>query len=210
MIDVENVTGGSGDDTITGSAEANVLNGGAGKDTLSGGLGNDTLIGGDGDDLLKGEAGDDTFDEGAASNGADTMIGGAGVDTVNYSARNAILIINMDATAIASPPAGGPFATVGAAASGDGAEGDLIVTDVENCIGGLKGDTINGNASDNQLEGGGVVGTPDTIVDTINGLGGDDTIDGGGGADIIDCGDGEDLLLDLSFSSTSLPISCEL
>lgn len=45
---VENVIGGSANDTITGNSSANVLQGGAGDDRLTGGAGNDTLIGGSG------------------------------------------------------------------------------------------------------------------------------------------------------------------
>ena len=50
--DVENVTGGSGNDTLTGNDTANHLDGGAG---------NDTIVGGGGADDLKGEAGSDTL-----------------------------------------------------------------------------------------------------------------------------------------------------
>src|SRR5213075_615176 len=46
--DVENVIGGSGDDTLIGSADANVLSGGFGDDTLDGGAGADVLNGGPG------------------------------------------------------------------------------------------------------------------------------------------------------------------
>ncbi|QYK42909.1 MAG: hypothetical protein KF887_07375 [Paracoccaceae bacterium] len=59
MVDIENVTGGTGNDTLGGSAA------------------NNRLIGGAGDDLLSGEAGNDTLDGGA---GFDTMLGGAGND----------------------------------------------------------------------------------------------------------------------------------
>ena len=68
---VENVIGGSGNDSITGTAQANaltggfgndVLNGGGGSDTLDGGEGNDTLVGGQGNDILTGGAGADVFD----------------------------------------------------------------------------------------------------------------------------------------------------
>ena len=45
LISVENVVGGSGDDTIIGNGGANVLSGGGGDDTLTGGGGADTLIG---------------------------------------------------------------------------------------------------------------------------------------------------------------------
>jgi Ca2+-binding RTX toxin-like protein len=48
ITNVENVVGGSGNDTITGSTVANILNGGAGDDRLTGGAGDDTIIGGTG------------------------------------------------------------------------------------------------------------------------------------------------------------------
>ena len=187
MLDVENVTGGAGDDTITGSALDNVLDGGAGIDTISGGLGNDTIRGGAGNDILHGDAGDDVFDEGAAANGNDNIVGGAGIDRVDYSGRMADLVVVMDGTT----------------ASGDTANGeaDVIATDVENLIGGAGDDSLTGNALDNQIEGG-------AGVDTIFGLAGDDLIDGGAGADIIDCGTGDaDILLD---STAPTPVSCEL
>lgn len=41
ISNVENVTGGAGDDTLTGTSSTNVLTGGAGDDTLSGGAGDD-------------------------------------------------------------------------------------------------------------------------------------------------------------------------
>lgn len=44
--DVENLTGGAGDDTLTGNGSANELVGGAGNDTLNGGAGDDILEGG--------------------------------------------------------------------------------------------------------------------------------------------------------------------
>jgi len=61
LATIENVTGGSGSDTITGSAAANVLTGGAGNDTISGGAGADTLNGGLGNDIMNGGAGVDSF-----------------------------------------------------------------------------------------------------------------------------------------------------
>jgi len=67
--DIENIIGGSGNDTITG---------GSGANTIAGGLGNDTIDGGAGADTIKGEAGDDTIDGGA---GVDVSIGGAGQNT---------------------------------------------------------------------------------------------------------------------------------
>ena len=40
---IENITTGSGDDTLVGDANANVLTGGAGDDTLTGGAGDDVF-----------------------------------------------------------------------------------------------------------------------------------------------------------------------
>ncbi len=44
---IENLTSGSGDDTLTGDGNANVLTGGNGKNTISGGGGNDTIVDGE-------------------------------------------------------------------------------------------------------------------------------------------------------------------
>ena len=185
MADVENITGGAGDDTLTGSTADNVLDGGAGNDTLNGLAGNDTLRGGAGNDIMNGSDGDDTFDEGTASSGNDTFHGGPGVDTVDYSGRTNDLTVVMD----------------GVTTGGESGEADVVATDVENLKGGAGDDTITGNAADNQLEGG-------AGVDTIAGLGGDDVIDGGAGADVINCGVGEgDVLLDTTVASA---VGCEL
>ena len=50
--DVENVLGGSGDDTLLGNADFNSLNGGPGNDHLQGREGMDLLVGGPGRDVL--------------------------------------------------------------------------------------------------------------------------------------------------------------
>jgi serralysin len=44
VINLENATGGSGNDTIAGNTLANIIAGGAGNDTLSGGTGNDAFV----------------------------------------------------------------------------------------------------------------------------------------------------------------------
>lgn len=68
--DVEQLTGGAGDDTLTGSA---------GPDSLNGGLGNDTINGLGGDDTLEGLGGRDVIDGGA---GRDSFSGSAEADTI--------------------------------------------------------------------------------------------------------------------------------
>ncbi len=86
---VENVTGGSGDDTLTGNGADNVLTGGAGNDVLIGGAGNDTLAGNGGDDVLVGNDGDDTLTGGG---GRDVLIGGFGTDTLSGDGGEDILV----------------------------------------------------------------------------------------------------------------------
>ena len=73
--DIENIIGGSGNDTITG---------GSGANTIAGGLGNDTIDGGAGADTIEGEAGDDTLNGGT---GVDVSIGGAGQNTCAVEAN---------------------------------------------------------------------------------------------------------------------------
>ena len=174
QVTVENVIGGTVDDSLTGSDEANVLTGGAGADTLSGGDGADTLNGGLGNDI---------FDCGTSTDGADVMVGGAGTDTVDYSARTGTLTISLN----------------GQADDGEEDELDNVRADVENVYGGDGGDTIVGSASANILEGG---AGDDTVSggggnDTMRGDAGDDTLNGDAGDDIFDCGtstDGADVL----------------
>ncbi len=62
--DLEDITGGSGDDNITGNDLENKLDGMAGDDTLNGLGGNDELSGGPGYDMLYGGDGDDILDQG--------------------------------------------------------------------------------------------------------------------------------------------------
>ena len=62
LVNIENLTGSSLNDTLTGGAGQNTLDGGLGNDSLSGGDGNDTLIGGAGKDTLVGGKGNDVFD----------------------------------------------------------------------------------------------------------------------------------------------------
>ncbi len=50
LINIENVLGGSGNDTLTGNGGDNRLEGGSGDDTITGGGGNDTIVAGSGTD----------------------------------------------------------------------------------------------------------------------------------------------------------------
>ncbi len=91
---IENVTGGNGNDRLTGDGLANVLTGNYGNDTLLGGGGDDRLTGGPGQDTLDGGEGNDTADYSAKQewspivvtlNGAtdaSVTIGGVAEDTI--------------------------------------------------------------------------------------------------------------------------------
>ncbi|MEM9048698.1 MAG: M10 family metallopeptidase [Pseudomonadota bacterium] len=82
---IENVTGGSGDDTIVGNRGANTLEGGDGADVLSGKSWQDSLDGGASDDKLYGGGGDDVLIDGS---GADKMWGGGKNDRFEFVRDN--------------------------------------------------------------------------------------------------------------------------
>lgn len=97
--DIENVTGGNGNDTIDASASATEpksLFGGRGDDTITGGAKDDYLSGGNGSDTVSGGAGNDQFgneetvdpSQGAGDQaGNDTYNGGDGDDWFAASSR---------------------------------------------------------------------------------------------------------------------------
>ena len=101
ISNIENVTGGTGSDTLIGSDGDNTLNGGAGNgaDTLDGGAGVDTLLGGGGADTLIGGSGDDTMTGGA---GNDTFVfeAGFGADTITDFAQGPNPQDTLDITAL--------------------------------------------------------------------------------------------------------------
>lgn len=89
---IENIGGGSGNDTLSGNREDNILDGGKGDDQLDGGLGADTLIGGLGNDTFIGAAGSDTLEGGS---GADLFVfkAGDGADLIaDFSIEDGDLI----------------------------------------------------------------------------------------------------------------------
>ena len=124
IANIENVSGGDGNDTLTGSDGVNTLSGNDGNDTFNGGLGNDALNGEGGNDTLVGGAGGDFID------------GGDGTDTADYSASDAGVNINRQADTY----------------SGGHAQGDSLDS-IENVIGSDFADTLIGNDSANVLEG---------------------------------------------------------
>jgi Ca2+-binding RTX toxin-like protein len=169
--DVEDVTGGTGGDTIVGSGVANTLSGGPGNDDVAGGAGDDRLVAGQGDDTLRGEA---------AANGRDTLVGGLGRDLAAYGARARNLSLTLD----------------GQANDGESGERDNIGADIEDAAGGAGGDRIRGNPGANFLAGGSgsddLGGGPGN--DSLAGGDGNDDAAGGLGDDALDGGPGENYL----------------
>ena len=182
LIDIENVLGGAGDDTITGTAGDNLLSGGAGNDLLLGLAGEDVLLGGTGNDTHIGAEGNDVL---IASAGVNVFDGGAGDDAVIINSSTVQdLAFNIDLAA-GSDQYGNTYAGIenidgGAgddALSGDDGANVLLGRGGDDTLsGGLGGDVLNGGAGD----------------DVHNGGAGDDLFIAGAGNDTFNGGDGVD------------------
>jgi Ca2+-binding RTX toxin-like protein len=157
LSSIENIIGSNYADMLTGALAANNINGGAGVDTVSyaassaavnvnlalttaqsGGhaqgdvlTGIENLIGSKYNDTLTGNA------------TANNINGGAGVDTVSYAASSAAVNVNLALTTVQS---------------GGHAQGDVL-TGIENLIGSKYNDTLTGNATANNINGGAGVDT---------------------------------------------------
>ena len=112
--DVENLSGGQGNDALTGDANVN---------ELLGGPGNDTLDGADGNDVVTGDAGDDTL---IGGKGADRNVGGAGIDVASYAGSTEAKTIDLRVTG----------AKHGSDEDGPAGARDTINADVEGAAGG--------------------------------------------------------------------------
>ncbi|WEJ80124.1 calcium-binding protein (plasmid) [Paracoccus versutus] len=164
LIDIENVTSGSGNDTLFGNDGANNLSGAAGNDSLVGGAGNDTLNGGAGADMMTGGAGNDVFWIDSSDDRVIEVAGG-GTDQINAS-----IGIDLDRS-------GGIYANIENVA--------LQGTGNLNARGSAASNIMVGNAGNNILDG-------RDGDDSLKGGAGADTLDGGNGNDILDGGTGAD------------------
>ncbi|MDO9526852.1 MAG: hypothetical protein Q7J57_15160, partial [Gemmobacter sp.] len=133
--------GTDGPDVLTGNSSANLIEGYGGNDTLSGMDGDDIIDGGDGDDIIAGGA------------GADWMFGGNGIDTLDYSASDQGVLVNLE----------------NESASGGHADGDVFLG-IENLIGSAFDDILTGDAGNN-------VFTATAGSDLVYGGGGFDWVD---------------------------------
>jgi Ca2+-binding RTX toxin-like protein len=188
LRNIENIIGGSADDTLTGDSLNNSFQGGAGADTIDGGSGSDTadyrdksgpmttilnganasstvFVGGVAEDSIRNienilaGSGDDSLTGDALAN---TLDGGAGNDTVDYSGRTGSVLVTLNGGTDARVTIGGSL--------------EDTLRNVENIIGGSGSDTIIGDA----------------LVNVLTGGGGGDILKGGLGSDILDGGIGSD------------------
>jgi Ca2+-binding RTX toxin-like protein len=188
LIGIENLIGGSGNDTLLTAAGVNFASGGAGSDwiedivdgndVLNGGSGIDAVLGGVGDDILHGDAGDDGVIGGA---GNDTLYGDAGIDWIYGEAGDDLAYGGDDIDIIIG---------------GDGLDTLNGGNGNDALIGEAGADLLNGEAGDDWVEGG--LGNDllngSTGADTLIGQEGDDTVNGGAGNDGLSGGAGNDTL----------------
>ncbi|MGV6800951.1 MAG: calcium-binding protein [bacterium] len=142
------------------------ISGTAGNDGIGGGFGNDTLNGLAGNDRLSGHAGNDILNGGDDN---DRLFGGLGSDTLNGDA-------GID-TAVYAKATSGVVANLATGGSVGEAAGDTY-NSIENLFGSDFADILSG----------------DTLVNTINGLGGNDTLNGSNGNDLLIGSTGTDTL----------------
>jgi Ca2+-binding RTX toxin-like protein len=156
IINVENLRGSIGGDTLEGDQNRNLIEGLAANDVLHGREGDDELNGGDADDVLHGGTGNDV------------LRGGAGADTAAFDAAAARVTVNLSI-----------------AAAQETGEGLDTLDSIDNLRGSGFGDTLTGNAAANVLAGGGgddgLFGGDGN--DVLEGGAGADTLEGGAGAD---------------------------
>lgn len=214
IVAIENVTSGSGDDTITGDDHANVIAAGAGHDIVDAGDGDDTIVAtvDDGDDTYTGGDGIDTYDlsgtfadaivdllsgfAGSSETGMDALfgfenvIGSAGDDVIAGDDASNVIAGGMGADIV---DAGGGddtiVATVGddddAYAGGDGSDVyDLSGTFADAIVNLLSGTSESDETGSDTLSG----------FENVIGSAGDDTITGDDGANILVGGAGQDLI----------------
>jgi Ca2+-binding RTX toxin-like protein len=207
LATIENVTTGSGADTIVGSfANCEWMTPGAGADTVNGG----GAVGGDGFDWDVLDESDQTgpstmdisglgSDAGPAGNATATL--GTQIDTAThiegYSGTEEDDTLIWNGLALMVPAGGGALHgdfsfrgyggtdLVDASTATRGVTVDLgllrpgATDDLENAIGGSGGDTVIGNTLNNKLQG-------NDGADSVQGLGGNDRIEGGLGNDLLD------------------------
>ncbi|MDY6896647.1 MAG: hypothetical protein SWZ49_00995, partial [Cyanobacteriota bacterium] len=207
LYSIENLSGGSFDDTLIGDDNANTLEGLEGDDVLSGGGGDDTLDGGEGNNILDG--GDD-------------------YDTVDYSDTGSAITLTIDDETISVDDGNGRVDTLTNIEEiiFAGSDEDTIVVSGDAYTDYVSFDSILSTLSDNNIslsssiqsfyaDSTEIVGTDDSEIieagasdNQIDAGNGDDTLIGGEGNDSFEGGDGTDII-DYSSSTSGIIANVE-
>ena len=167
-VTVENVIGGSGNDTLYGNTLANSLTGNAGNDVLVGSGGNDVMAGGlDNDTYYFAAAGSAEADQ-------ITELAAQGTDTLSFAPLTTDVSVSLQLATVQSVHANRTLKL-------------NLGTTFENVIGGSGNDTLLGNSLPNTLTG-------NAGNDVLVGSGGSDRLLGGVGRDVLIGGLGLDTL----------------
>ena len=221
FTNIENLTGGAGNDNLSGDGGANTLIGGAGDDVLAGRGGVDVIDGGEGNDTnsFEGIGADVTADiaagtadygmvsetftnienlTGSTGNdtlsgdmGANTLIGGAGDDVL--AGRGGTDVIDGGEGNDTNSFEGIGVGVTANIGAGTASYGRVneTFTNIENLRGSDNDDSFRGDGNVNILEGG-------AGDDTLIWSGGEDTLDGGEGFDTAD------------YTTSSVPVRVQL
>ena len=190
------VLAGSGDDQIYGHGGDDILQGNQGDDQVWGGGGHDQVYGSEGDDTIGGRDGNDTLHGGEgrdqiwANEGDDIVWGGADADTLGGSAGHDTLYGEEGTDDLRG--GNGQDSLLGGIGNDtlDGSSGEDRVFGGEGndlIYGGFGNDYVAGDDGDDQLWGG-------LNRDTVLGGSGNDTIGGGDHDDLLNGGGGNDLI----------------
>jgi serralysin len=150
LTEIENISTDAGNDRLIGNAGANRIASGAGADRVYGLEGDDVILGGTGNDVYS---------------------GGAGIDTLDFSAMNGAVRVNLGLTVAQKTMAAGV---------------DEFHS-FENILGTAFSDFLTGNTAANLIRGG-------NGNDSLSGGGGRDVLLGGNGNDVLNGGTGADTL----------------
>ncbi len=178
--EIENITGGSGNDTIYGDTSANTLRGGSGNDTIFTSAGVDYIDGGSG-------SGDWIDFSAITSTSINVNLSTQKIINDGFGNTESILNVeNINGGALNDTLYGDGMAnTIYGNAGADSLQGndgnDLL-------YGGIGNDVMDGGADDDRLFG-------EADDDTLSGGSGNDTLDGGDGNDTFIGGSGNDTFI---------------
>ena len=189
---------GEGDDTVRGGLKNDEIDGGPGDDNLDGFGGNDSIVGGPGNDYLMGGTGID-YDQPTRDAGAydfDTLLGGEGDDTLSGGLD--VNLLDGGAGNDLLNGSGSRDTLFG----GEGTDTLRGFGNADSLVGGDGDDTLLGDSDDEDRFPGRAGPFPDVDQgdtleggdgdDVLRGFFGDDLFRGGDGADSLFGGDGED------------------